>query len=121
MTTYRKVQCHVPEDDSSNNHQSTISKFNPIWTIFIQCNEPPNAHQKNVFRHILLFTKMFRSLLRPSSRCHTRSHNVKIIRQNIIKAILNYSYILSTPSNNKISNYFVVTTEYLCCLLADYS
>jgi len=57
MTTYRKVQCHVPEDDSSNNHQSTISKFNPIWTIFIQCNEPPNAHQKNVFRHILLFTK----------------------------------------------------------------
>jgi hypothetical protein len=37
------------------------------------CNKPKNANRRNIFHHILLrFTNMFRSLLRPSSRCHNR-------------------------------------------------
>jgi hypothetical protein len=74
MITYRKAMCYNPEDDSSNNYQSTNSKFNLIWTIFTQCYEPSNGYQQNVFRHVLLFTDMF---LQPSSKCLTRSHNVQ--------------------------------------------
>jgi hypothetical protein len=121
MTTYRNALCHNPVDDSSNIYQSTNSKFNLTRTIFIQFNDPPNAHQQNVFHHILLFTDMFRSLLRPSSRCHTRSHNVQIVTQNIIKATLYYSSILCTPCRNKMTIYVVVNLEFICCLLAVYS
>ena len=66
MTTYRNVLCRNAEDDSSNNHQSTNSKFNLTWRIFIQFYELPSGYQQNVFCHILLFTDMFQSLLCPS-------------------------------------------------------
>ena len=59
---------------------------------------------KCVSSYMLLFTDMFQSLLRPSSECHTRSHNVQIITQGIINVTLYCSSILSTPSSNKIPN-----------------
>jgi len=39
-------------------------------------NKPTNAHQQNIFYFMLIFTDMFRSLLRPSSGCHTRIQTI---------------------------------------------
>jgi len=37
----------------------------------MQCYELPSGYHQNVFRHILLFTDMFRSHLHPFSQEHT--------------------------------------------------
>jgi len=69
-------------------HGNPVVRVKDSHVFYTYVNRPPNARWYNMFYHILIFTDVFRTLLRPSTGCFTRIQTIYCLFSCILSAYI---------------------------------